>query len=142
MPPFTALVLPDALRAEVVAHARAEFPFECCGLLAGTIDAGAGVATARFPVRNALRSPTDYLTDARGMFDAFRAMRAGGLELLAIYHSHPASAPVPSARDLACNTYGETVVHLIAGLAAAEPEVRGWWLGESEYREAVVTDAL
>ena len=63
-------------------------------------------------------------------------MRAGGLELLAVYHSHPTSAPVPSARDLAGNTYGESVVHLIIGLAGAEPEVRAWWLADATYRPA------
>ena len=136
MRPFAALALPDSLLAEVIAHARAELPAECCGLLAGTVGDGVGTATARFPIRNELRSPTDYRTDARDMLAAFRAMRAGGLELLAIYHSHPTSAPVPSARDLTHNTYGESVVHLIVGLGGAEPEVRGWWLGEGEYREA------
>lgn len=139
MPPFTALAIPDVLLAEVIAHARAEAPLECCGLLAGVIADGVGKVSARFAVRNELQSRTDYLTDARDMFAAFRAMRAGGLELLAIYHSHPTSAPVPSTRDIERNTYGESVVHVITGLGGAEPEVRGWWLGEGTYREAVVT---
>lgn len=136
MPPFTALAIPDVLLEEMIAHARAEAPLECCGLLAGTIADGVGNVTARFAIRNELQSPTDYLTDARDMFAAFRAMRAGGLELLAIYHSHPTSAPIPSARDLDRNTYGESVVHVIVGLGGAEPEVRGWWLGDGTYREA------
>ena len=140
MPPFAALAIPDALLEEVIAHARAEAPLECCGLLAGRIADGVGLVTARFPIRNELQSPTDYLTNARDMFAAFRAMRASELELLAIYHSHPTSAPVPSARDLDRNTYGESVVHLIVGLGSAEPEVRGWWLG-AQVREAALNSA-
>lgn len=136
MPPFTALAVPDWLLEEVISHARAEVPRECCGLLTGVVADGVGTVTARFAIRNELQSQTDYLTDARDMFAAFRAMRAGGLELLAIYHSHPTSAPVPSARDLDRNTYGESVVHVIVGLSGAEPEVRGWWLGDGGYREA------
>jgi proteasome lid subunit RPN8/RPN11 len=120
----------------VVAHARAEAPHECCGLLAGHIENGIGFATVRFPITNALASPTEYETDARDLFAAFRALRAGGLELLAVYHSHPASEPVPSRRDVARNTYGETVVHLIVGLGSAEPTVRAWWITETGYREA------
>ena len=42
-------------------------------------------------------------------------MRTNGTELLAIYHSHPTSEPVPSRRDVEENTYGESVVHLIVG---------------------------
>ena len=136
MPPFTRIRVPDTLLAELVRHARDESPNECCGLLAGRIEDGVGVATTRYEVENALHSPTEYATDARGMLRAFRAMREDGLELLAVYHSHPTSGPVPSKRDVEWNTYGETVVHLIVGLGGPEPAVRAWWLTETGYREA------
>ena len=95
-----------------------------------------GVVTTRFAIGNDGASPTAYETNARDMLFAFRAMRERGIELLAIYHSHPVSEPVPSRRDIERNTYGESVVHLIVSLALARPEVRGWWLTETEYREA------
>ena len=53
---------------------------------------------------------------------------AGGSALLIL-------APVPSRRDLERN-YSEQVVNLIIGLAGGEPEVRGWWLTATDYREA------
>jgi proteasome lid subunit RPN8/RPN11 len=89
---------------------------------------------ARYEIANDAASPTDYLTNARELLFAFRAMRERGTELLAIYHSHPASDPSPSRRDIERNTYGETAVHLIVGLAGAEPAVRAWWLTETGYR--------
>ena len=70
------------------------------------------------------------------LFAAFRAMRESGLELLAVYHSHPDSEPVPSRRDVEENTYGETVVHLIIGLTGREPELRAWWLADASCRPA------
>ena len=63
-------------------------------------------------------------------------MRAMGTELLAIYHSHPTSEPIPSRTDLERNYYGSDVVHFIISLKDAEPRMRGWWLGETDYREA------
>ncbi|MBY0460285.1 MAG: M67 family metallopeptidase [Gemmataceae bacterium] len=138
MPPFRTLAVPDLLLDEMIEHAFAESPVECCGLLAGHARDGVGVVTARFAIANELGSPTEYRTDARDLFRAFRAMREGGLELMAIYHSHPLSAPVPSRRDLDQNTYGESVAHVIIGLFP-EPAVRVWWLGESDYR-AVTLD--
>ena len=135
MPPFEHLAVPDSLFAEVIAHARRESPLECCGLLAGRIADGVGVVSMRFPITNDAASATEYETNPRDMFDAFRAMRAAGLELLAIYHSHPTSAPVPSRHDLDRNTYGESVVHVIVGFAAEKAEVRAWWLTEGRYRE-------
>ena len=132
---FSRLIIPDSLLAEVIAHAREAAPLECCGLLAGRVASGGGVVAARFAVGNDAAGPTEYATNARDMLLAFRAMRAAGDELLAIYHSHPTSEPVPSGRDVAQNTYGESVVHLIVGLAGANAGVRAWLLTEAGFRE-------
>ena len=105
-------------------------------MLAGRIADGVGIVAARFTIGNDAASATEYETNPRDLFDAFRAMRNEGVELLAIYHSHPSSDPVPSRRDIERNTYGDSVVHVIVGLPNAEPEVRGWWLTEQGYRAA------
>jgi proteasome lid subunit RPN8/RPN11 len=135
MLPFAHLVIPDALLVEMIAHAHGELPNECCGLLAGRIESGVGVVSARFEIRNDAASASEYETNPRDMFDAFRAMRESGLELLASYHSHPTSEPVPSRRDIERNTYGDSVVHVIVGFANAEPVVKAWWLEEAGCRE-------
>ena len=116
-------------------HARAEFPIECCGVLAGSVDDGVGWVTEHHPLVNALASPTEYESEPRSMLAAHKAMRASGTEILAVYHSHPTSDPIPSQRDLERN-YGEGVVHLIIGLRFSEADVRGWWLTSTDYREA------
>ena len=82
-----------------------------------------------------LASPTEYLSESLSMFAAWRAWRSAGSDVLAVYHSHPASAPVPSRRDLERN-YSEAVVNLIIGLSGGKPEVRGWWLTAEDYQEA------
>lgn len=138
MPPFEVLSLSAALRAELIAHARTCAPLECCGLLAGRVAGGTAFAEARYEVGNDAASATAYATNPRDMLRAFRAMRESGLELLAVYHSHPMSPPVPSTRDLAENTYDETVAHLILSLAGPVPEVRAWWLAPDGAREAAL----
>jgi proteasome lid subunit RPN8/RPN11 len=139
VPPFTRLVIPGVLFREMIEHARRELPNESCGLLAGKIDGEVGRVTTRFAISNDAASPTEYATNPRDLLDAFRAMRRAGTEPLAFYHSHPTSAAVPSAKDIARNTYGETVVHVIVGLAGDTPDVRAWWLTEDGYRPAEVT---
>jgi proteasome lid subunit RPN8/RPN11 len=133
---FTRLLIPGRLLEEAIGHVREALPNECCGLLAGRVETGVGVVTTRFTVGNDLASPTGYLTNARDLFAAFRAMRTDGTDVLAVYHSHPTSEPVPSRRDVDENTYGETAVHLIVGFADAKPDVRAWWLTEAGYRPA------
>jgi proteasome lid subunit RPN8/RPN11 len=129
------LVIPRPLFDAMLAHALAELPAECCGLLAGRVEGGVGVVTDRYPLVNELASPTEYVSEPRSMFAAHKAMRAAGTGVLAVYHSHPSSAPVPSRRDLERN-YSEAVVNLIVGLADGSPVVRGWWLTATSYREA------
>lgn len=136
MPPFTRLTIPDLLLKEMIEHARREQPNECCGLLAGQIADGVGTVTARFAIGNDAASTSEYETNPRDMFNAFRAMRNDSLELLAVYHSHPMSEPVPSRHDIERNTYGESVAHVIVGFVKAEVVVRAWWLVENGCREA------
>lgn len=138
MDPFRLRVPPPLVEA-VIAHARAESPNECVGFLAGAIADGVGTASQCLPLVNELASPTAFRTEPRSVLAAFRAMRAAGTDLLAVYHSHPASPPVPSRRDLAENTYGPGYPWVIVGLAAAGPEVRAWWLGGADFRETSFT---
>ena len=123
------LRIPRAIYDAMLAHARADLPNECCGFLAG-ID---GVATHRFPLPNALASPTAYAVDPRELLTVHRAMRELGIVEVALYHSHPASAPIPSDSDLSQNGYGDTIPHLIVGPG---DELRAWWLRKAASEEA------
>lgn len=132
------LMLPASVLNAVMGHALRELPNECCGLLAGVHSPdGAELQVSReFSLRNVADDPrTEFLSEPRDMFEAVRAMHAGELEVLAVYHSHPTSEPVPSRKDVE-RSYGESVVALIVGLANEPPLVRGWWLTENGASEA------
>jgi [CysO sulfur-carrier protein]-S-L-cysteine hydrolase len=131
------LVLPTHIRDEMIAHAKAEFPNECCGQLAGHIGADAiAWVDQGYPLVNSAASPIKYRSEGKDLFAAFRDMRERGLELLAIYHSHPSSDPVPSATDLKENYYGSKIVNFIISLKGDTPVIRGWLLGEAAFSEA------
>lgn len=127
------LLLPRHFYVAMLAHAQSELPNECCGIFAGVREGEALSVLAHFPLINEAGSPTRYYA---APFAAEKACRAAGHEFLAIYHSHPTSAPIPSATDLERNFYGDSVIHLIVGLNGPEPIVRGWWLAETSFTEA------
>jgi proteasome lid subunit RPN8/RPN11 len=144
------LIIPRAIYDEMIAQARSELPNECCGILAGRIrqpecenqDSEEGVPGLLIGevvhchrLVNAAQSPTEYLSDPRSMFEAVRHMRQEGVDILAVYHSHPTSAPIPSRTDLARN-YSWDVMNLIISLQNGDPQIRAWWLSEKDYREA------
>ncbi len=115
--PLSSLHLPAALRARLWAHARAELPRECVGVLGGR--AGAQAVETLYPLRNAAPTPERaYLADPLELLRALRAMRGEGLRLIAIYHSHPRGPAWPSPEDLRLARYG--VPHLIADVAGGE----------------------
>jgi len=131
------LHLPRRLYDDMLAQAAAESPNECCGLLAGTLEGAGpriGRVLRRYPLVNAAASKVEFLSEPRGMFEAVRDMRRLGLDILAVYHSHPSTDPVPSRTDLERN-YSPEVMTLIISLKGAEPQVRGWWLEADQYHE-------
>lgn len=129
------LAIPRFLHDAILAHAQAEQPLECCGLLAGVREGALATIVAHHPLVNALASPTEYETEAKSLLHAYRAVDQMGLDVLAFYHSHPTSAPLPSKKDLDRATW-EGVVYLIISLVTSPPEMRGWWLSATEYHEA------
>ncbi len=131
----THLALPRNFYAAMVEHAQAELPNECCGLLAGVRDGDVLRVEAWHPLVNEAASAIEYRSEPRSMFQAVKAMRPFGHDIVAIYHSHPTSAPIPSRTDLERN-FSADVVNLIISLKDAEPLMRGWWLTENAFEEA------
>jgi proteasome lid subunit RPN8/RPN11 len=140
--PFQRLVIPPDVLAAVVEQAKSEAPLECCGLLAGRVRGQVGTVEFRYPLRNEAASPVEFVSEARGMFDAVRDVDRRGLALLGVYHSHPGTQPVPSKTDLERN-YSPDVVNVIVSLWCQPPEVRAWWLREDGFSPAELqtTDA-
>src|SRR2546423_11328820 len=95
--------LPRPLLEEIVAHARADVPNECCGMIA----ARDGEAVAVHRATNAAESPLRYVIDGREQYRIQTAIEDAGLDLGAIYHSHTRSAPTPSQTDVNLAFYPE-----------------------------------
>ena len=129
------LILPDEVYREIVKHAYVTRPAECCGLLAGVVLQGRGEVLRGYPLGNGAKRHDEFESDPRSMFEAVRDIDRNGWEILAVYHSHPTTPPVPSRKDLERN-YAEEVMNLIVSLAREPAEVRGWWLTATNYSEA------
>ena len=118
---------------DIVDHARAEAPSECCGLLIGGVRTGDAVVEASVRTRNIRESATRYQVDPAEHFAAIRQVRAEGREIVGAYHSHPRSAAVPSPTDIAEATYPDFVYLIVSLLDAGHPEVRGYRIAEGSF---------
>ena len=115
-----ALVI-DTIEADAVTA----YPKECCGLLLGR---GGLIQTVR-PTANLAADPLKHFEiDPQALIDAHRAERAGGLEVIGYYHSHPQGPAAPSATDRA-QAARDGRVWAIAGVEG----VTFWRDGESGF---------
>jgi proteasome lid subunit RPN8/RPN11 len=121
---------------EMIAHALAEAPNECCGMIATRPETdGIGEAVALHRMVNAAASPLKYVMDPKEQYRVQTAIEDAGLELGAIYHSHTRSAPYPSQTDINLAFYPDSL-YVIVGVAGPEPEVRAFRIRDGEVEES------
>ena len=120
-----------SLLDELIEHARAEAPNECCGMIAA-VD---GRAVAVHRATNSAHSPLRYEMDGREQYALQTAIEDAGQELGAIYHSHTRSAPLPSQTDINLAFYPDSL-YVIVGVKDDVPEVRAWRIVDGQVSEA------
>jgi len=119
---MTALEIPDAICDKMISHARRDMPNEACGILAGY----PGVVETHYEMSNADQSGEHFTLDPKEQFQVIKAIRASGLSLLGIYHSHPASPARPSEEDIRLALTPD-VVHVIVSMQTQDqPDVKGF----------------
>lgn len=115
----------------MIAHLGQVYPEEGCGLLGGYKDRVSRIS----PIENIEHSLTRYAMDPAAQIGAMLAFEAEGLEMVAIYHSHPHSAPYPSETDLAHAFYPEAVYLIVSLQLPDAPEMRAFRLIGDRFEE-------
>jgi proteasome lid subunit RPN8/RPN11 len=90
-----ALILRPDLYERMISHARAEFPLEACGVVAGRD----GRALGLYVMRNAEASPVVYRFDEVEQLRVFGEIEEKDWDILAFFHSHTHTEAYPSATD-------------------------------------------
>jgi [CysO sulfur-carrier protein]-S-L-cysteine hydrolase len=124
------VVIPAALRDEIIAHARESLPNEACGILAGRD----GRVEQFFPAESDEPSPFYYRIEARDQIRIMNAIDDAGLDLVGIYHSHTRSPAYPSRTD-AEQAFWPDAVYVIISLADAVADVRGYHIQDMAITE-------
>ena len=141
------LRFPEALRQELIAHAREGDPDEVCGVLAGRdntvervfrvsntadqIDAQRGVFRDRdtgLPASG--QRAVHYYMDPKDQLRVYNEIDDLGLELIGYYHSHTRSEARPSPTDVRLATDPGAYWVLVGPVH--EPTVRAWRIRKSD----------
>jgi proteasome lid subunit RPN8/RPN11 len=104
---------------EMVAHAKAAYPNECCGAMLGTVDGGDKRVRLAMALENAFEGSqaARYELRPEDLLRADREARKQGMDLIGIYHSHPDCDAYFSATDLknSCPWYSFVVLSIRQG---------------------------
>ena len=119
-----------AVLEAMIAHARADAPLECCGLLIG----GEQRVDETWPARNLRSSPVAYQVDPRDHFEAIREARRSGRAVIGAYHSHPGSPAFPSRTDVA-EANDPSLLYVIVSLLNDPPDVRAFTIETGNFNE-------
>jgi len=113
------LLIANGIRAQLAAFADEAHPFEACALLLGR----PGEVLRVVRCMNIAEKPrTAFRVDPVEQLHAELEAREAGLDIVGVWHSHPASPAVPSETDRRAAWPG--YVYLISGQA----EQGGWQL--------------
>jgi len=126
-----AIRIPQAILDDMIAHAREGKPEEVCGVLAGR----GNLVIRSYRATNAAERPiVTYNIAPKDQYLIVRDIDEHGEELVAIYHSHPASPAYPSATDQRLAFYPEAVYIILSLAWPDRPIVRGFWLDDQTIR--------
>jgi proteasome lid subunit RPN8/RPN11 len=127
------VALPAAIREQIVASARAEYPNEMGALIVGDRPAADGGHALRLePARNKAASPYRYEIDPDDLLRLTIATDDADEVFWAIVHSHTHSPAVPSPTDIGLAFYRDAL-YVLVSLSVEEsdprtgaPSVRAW----------------
>ena len=118
--------LPAAIAQAIATQARAEYPLEACGLIAGSAYAADGGRPLRYiACRNAAASPTRYSVHPDDLYRITVETDDADEVIWGIVHSHVRSPAVPSLTDIGLALYPDAL-YLLVSLASEPPDLRGW----------------
>lgn len=107
----------------ILAYAKACFPEEACGLIAGTVtERGEKIVEKVYLLENTDHSPEHFSLSPMDQLRAVKDMRANGWKPLGNWHSHPQTPSRPSQEDKRL-AYDSTASYLILSLMNPEQPV-------------------
>jgi [CysO sulfur-carrier protein]-S-L-cysteine hydrolase len=136
------MLIAPALLDELIGHAVAEAPNECCGVVS-VAHGDPPLAVAVHRLRNTAASPLRFEVDPLEHLRVEEAIDDAGHRLGAIYHSHTRTAPYPSQTDINFAVNWGGVEWIIIGVADLEgPDVRSYLIAGGEVTEVPIEIAV
>ncbi|MDQ0159595.1 Mov34/MPN/PAD-1 family protein [Alkalibacillus salilacus] len=130
------LILPQTIYNQIVEDCRNNLPYESCGLVTGLDHR----VNKFWPLDNELKSTKRYFVSKQSLEAVMNEITQSGEQVLAIYHTHPVTAPVPSSFDLK-NHPDHSVYMMIISFKLESPMCKLYSVENNRYLECDITFA-
>lgn len=128
------LIISQKLLEKMVAHCKSVHPYEACGILGGKNNTVERV----YEMKNMEESSVSYFMDPKEQFAVMKEMRNDGLDMTAIYHSHPHSPPYPSLKDVKLAFYPDTAYVIVSLENTYAHDIKAFEIVEGNIKEIVM----
>jgi proteasome lid subunit RPN8/RPN11 len=116
------LEIPTYIFQQMLEQARAQAPIEACGILAGSDSK----VEKLYEMTNINQSTDHFMMEPKEQFAVVKDIRSAGLEMLAIYHSHPESPARASAEDIRLALTPDVIYVIVSLQDANATDVKGF----------------
>ncbi len=128
------LQIPNNIFEQMLRQAKVQAPIEACGILAGKD----GAIEKLYKMTNVNKRSDHFMMEPEEQFKVVKDIRAAGLDMLAIYHSHPQTPARLSAEDIRL-ALTPGVTYVIVSLQDSNcTVVKGFYIENSDVTEVPV----
>lgn len=122
--------IPQEIINKLFLHAKEEAPLEACGYLAGIGDS----VSKLYRMSNIDQSNVHFSFEPEEQFHVVKAARKEGIDLLAVYHSHPETPARPSKEDIRL-AYDSSISHIIVSIVGENKEIKSFKINGKQITE-------
>ncbi|WP_431308912.1 Mov34/MPN/PAD-1 family protein [Halalkalibacter flavus] len=126
------IIIPAICFEEIVEHGRSNLPYEVCGLLSGNKNNVQSV----WKLVNEIKSDRRYFVGKKVVEETFKQINKQKEKVIAIYHSHPTTKPIPSSYDLV-NHIDDEIVMVIISYKFKKPKIKCYRIEAGAYEECI-----
>jgi proteasome lid subunit RPN8/RPN11 len=128
------LKIPYNIFEQILQQAKTEAPVEACGILAGRDSKVENL----YQMTNVDNSSDHFMMEPKEQFAVVKDIRSSGLEMLAIYHSHPETPARPSAEDIRFALTPGMIYVIVSLLGSNVPVIKGFQIMDGSINEVPV----
>ncbi len=130
---MNSLIITKELLNEIISHCREVYPNEACGILAGK----GRIVQKVYKMINIENSGVSYMMEPGEQFVVMKDIRRQGLEMAAIYHSHPHADAFPSVKDISLAFYSDSL-YVVVSLIYEKPVIKAFEIRAGIVREVEI----